>query len=109
MPLRPIFCEYARLTILWLDWFWFNFATLNRVILLASTSGNPSILWLSFSEGSNSVCLSEHLVNLILISEEHWENNDRNIVPNVCGHRESVNYKMSAHYNYMMSAHYKLC
>ena len=40
-------------------------------------------------EGSNSVILSGRLANLIMISEEHWEN-DEILFQNVYGHRESL-------------------
>ena len=43
------------------------------------------ILYNVFGEGSNSVIVSGRLANLIMISEEHWKNDE-----NVYGHRESV-------------------
>ena len=42
-----------------------------------------------FGEGSNSVIVSERLTNLIMISEEHWKN-DEILFQNVYGHRKSV-------------------
>ena len=42
-----------------------------------------------FGEGSNSVIVSGRLANLIMISEEHWENGEI-LFQNVYGHRESV-------------------
>ena len=42
-----------------------------------------------FGEGSNSVIVSGRLANLIMISEEHWKN-DEILFQNVYGHRESV-------------------
>ena len=47
------------------------------------------ILYNVFGEGSNSVIVSGRLANLILISEEHWKN-DEILFQNVYGHRESV-------------------
>ena len=47
------------------------------------------ILYCVFGEGSNSVIVSGRLANLIMISEEHWKN-DEILVQNVFGHRESV-------------------
>ena len=47
------------------------------------------ILYNVFSEGSNSVIVSWRLQNLIMISEEHWKN-DEILFQNVYGHRESV-------------------
>ena len=43
-----------------------------------------------FDEDSNSVCLSERLPNLIIVSDEHWKNDEISF-QNVNGHRESVN------------------
>ena len=48
-----------------------------------------SILYNVFGEGSNSAIVSGRLANLIMISEEHWQNNEI-LFQNVCGHRESV-------------------
>ena len=45
------------------------------------------ILYNVFGEGSNSVIVS--LANLIMISEEHWKN-DEILFQNVYGHRDSV-------------------
>ena len=42
-----------------------------------------------FGEGSNSVIGSGRLANLIMISEEHWKN-DEILFQNVYGHMESV-------------------
>ena len=47
------------------------------------------ILYSVFGEGSNSVIVSGRLANLIMISEEHWKN-DEILFQNVYGHRESV-------------------
>ena len=51
------------------------------------------IFWLlsvqCFGEGSNSAIVSGQLANLIMISEEHWEN-DEMLSQNVYRHRESV-------------------
>ena len=47
------------------------------------------ILYIDFGEGSNSVIGSGRLANLIMISEEHWKN-DEIVFQNVYGHRESV-------------------
>ena len=47
------------------------------------------ILYNVFGEGSNSVILSGRLANRILISEEHWKNDDI-LFQNVYGHTESV-------------------
>ena len=44
---------------------------------------------LHFGEGSNSAIVSWRLTNLIMISEEHWKN-DEILFQNVYGHRESV-------------------
>ena len=42
-----------------------------------------------FGEGSNSAIVSGRLANLIMISEEHWKN-DEILSQNVYRHRESV-------------------
>ena len=47
------------------------------------------ILYNVFGEGSNSAIVSGRLANLIMISEEHWKN-DEILFQNVYGHRESV-------------------
>ena len=47
------------------------------------------ILYNVFDEGSSSVIVSGRLANLIVISEEHWKN-DEILFQNVYGHRESV-------------------
>ena len=47
------------------------------------------ILYNVFGEGSNSVIVSGRLANLIMISEEHWKN-DEILFQNVYGHRGSV-------------------
>ena len=47
------------------------------------------ILYNVFGEGSNSAIVSGRHANLILISEEHWKN-DEILFQNVDGHRESV-------------------
>ena len=47
------------------------------------------ILYIVFGEGSNSAIVSGRLANLIMISEEHWKN-DEILFQNVYGHRESV-------------------
>ena len=47
------------------------------------------ILYNVFGEVSNSVIVSGRLANLIMISEEHWKN-DEILFQNVYGHRESV-------------------
>ena len=56
------------------------------------------ILYNVFGEGSNSVIVSGRLANLIMISEEHWKN-DEILFQNVYGHRESeVLSTSNAHY-----------
>ena len=47
------------------------------------------ILYNVFGEGSNSVIVSGRLANLIMISEEHWKN-DEILFQNVYGHMMSV-------------------
>ena len=47
------------------------------------------ILYNVFGEGSNSVIVSRRLAYLIIISQEHWKN-DEILFQNVYGHRESV-------------------
>ena len=47
------------------------------------------ILYNVFGKGSNSVIVSGRLPNLIMISEEHWKN-DEILFQNVYVHRESV-------------------
>ena len=47
------------------------------------------ILYNVFGEGSNNAIVSGRLANLIMISEEHWKN-DEILFQNVNGHRESV-------------------
>ena len=47
------------------------------------------ILYNVFGEGSNSGIVSGRLANLIMISEEHWKN-DEIVFQNVYGHNESV-------------------
>ena len=47
------------------------------------------ILYNVFGEGSNSATVSVPLANLIMISEEHWKN-DEILFQNVYGHREFV-------------------
>ena len=47
------------------------------------------ILYNVFVEGSNSVTVSGRLAKLIMISEEHWKN-DEILFQNVNGHRKSV-------------------
>ena len=47
------------------------------------------ILYNVFDEGSNSVIVSGRLANLIMISEEHWKN-DETLFQNVYGHNEFV-------------------
>ena len=47
------------------------------------------ILYNVFGEGSNGAIVSGRLANLIMISEEHWKN-DEILFQNVYGHRESV-------------------
>ena len=47
------------------------------------------ILYNVFGESSNSAIVSRRLANLIMISEEHWKN-DEILFQNVYGHRESV-------------------
>ena len=51
------------------------------------------ILYNVFGEGSNSAHLSERIANLIVISEEHWKN-DETLFQSVYGHRESVNLRV---------------
>ena len=46
------------------------------------------ILYNVFGECSNSVIVSGRLANLIMISEEHWKNDEISF-QNVYGHRES--------------------
>ena len=43
-----------------------------------------------FGEWSNSAHLSERIANIIMISEEHWKN-DETLFQSVYGHRCSVN------------------
>ena len=51
-----------------------------------------------FREGSNSDIVSGRLANLIMISEEHWKN-DELLFQNVYGHREcSFKGTSNAHY-----------
>ena len=47
------------------------------------------ILYNVFGEGSSSVIVPGRLANLIMISEEHWKN-DEILFQNFQGHRESV-------------------
>ena len=47
------------------------------------------ILYNVFDECSNRVIVSGRLANLIMISKEHWKN-DEILFQNVYGHRESV-------------------
>ena len=47
------------------------------------------ILYNVFGEGSNSAIVSGRLANLIMISEEHWKN-DEILFQNRFGHRESA-------------------
>ena len=47
------------------------------------------ILYNVSGKGSNSVIVYGRLANLIMISEEHWKN-DEILFQNVYGHRESV-------------------
>ena len=47
------------------------------------------ILYNVFDGGSNSAIVSGRLANLIIISVEHWKN-DEILFQNVYGHRESV-------------------
>ena len=47
------------------------------------------ILYNVFGEGSNSVIVPWRLANLIMISEEHWKN-DEILIQNVYRHMESV-------------------
>ena len=47
------------------------------------------ILYNVFGDGSKSVIVSWRLAILIMISEEHWKN-DEIVFQNVYGHRESV-------------------
>ena len=51
------------------------------------------ILYNVFGEGSNSVIVSVRLANLIMISEEHWKN-DEILFQNVYGHKESVVFRV---------------
>ena len=51
------------------------------------------ILYNVFSEGSNSAHLSVRIANLIMISEEHWKN-DETLFQSVYGNRESVNLRV---------------
>ena len=51
------------------------------------------ILYNVFGEGSNSVIVSGRLANLIMISEEHWKNDEISF-QNVYGHRESVDLRV---------------
>ena len=48
-----------------------------------------------FGEGLNRVIVSGRLANLIMISEEHWKN-DEILFQNVYGHRESVVLRVQA-------------
>ena len=45
-----------------------------------------------FGEGSHSVRLSERLANFIMISEEHWEDNEISF-QNMYEHMELVNQR----------------
>ena len=56
------------------------------------------ILYNVLGEGSNSVIVSGRLANLIMISEEHWKN-DEILFQNVYGHRESVVLNVQAMLN----------
>ena len=51
-----------------------------------------------FGEGSNSVSFPERLATLIMISEEHLENDEISFL-NVYGHRDPIKFKdpRSAH------------
>ena len=46
-----------------------------------------------FGEGSNSAIVSGRLANLLMISEEHWKN-DEILFQNVNGQRESVDLRV---------------
>ena len=50
------------------------------------------ILYNVFVVGSNSAYLSERIAIVIMISEEHWKN-DETLFQSVYGHRESVNLR----------------
>ena len=51
------------------------------------------ILYNVFGEGSNSANVSGRLANLIMISEEHWKNDEISF-QNVYRHRESVDLRV---------------
>ena len=51
------------------------------------------ILYNVFGEGSNSAHSSARIANLVMISEEHWKN-DETLFQSVYGHRESVNLRV---------------
>ena len=51
------------------------------------------ILYNVFGEGSNGAHLPERIANLIMITKEHWEN-DEKLFQSVYGHRESVNLRV---------------
>ena len=59
------------------------------------------ILYNVFGEGSNSVIVSGRLANLIMISEEHWKN-DEILFQNVYGHWESVVLKSTSNAHYIL-------
>ena len=56
------------------------------------------ILYNVFGEGLNSASMSGRLANLIMISEEHWKN-DEILFQNVYGHRESVFLRVQVMFN----------
>ena len=67
-----------------------DFVALNtKFVIMPDWPRFGCILYNVFGEGSNSVIVSGRLANLIMISEEHWKN-DEILFQNVYGHRESV-------------------
>ena len=54
-----------------------------------------------FSEGSNSVIVSGRHTNLIMISEEHWKN-DEILFQNVYGHNESIVLRDTSNAHYIL-------
>ena len=60
-----------------------------KIVIMPDWPFFGCILYNGFGEGSNSVIVSGRLANLIMISEEHWKN-DEIMFQNVYGHMESV-------------------
>ena len=79
-----------------------QYILLLRLILLRLTQNSSStrlaifvaiFFTIGFGEGSNSVHFTKRLATLIMISGEHWENNEISF-QNVYGHREPVNLRI---------------